>query len=247
MEAGGPTKPEDDGPEAGSIGQPVGEPFAGVGEQPKPQSLQDLIGTTGTPGQQQPMGADDIHPAPSTSRRSIPSWVSFTPMLTALLFAVLWFFMEGLPFADHDEYGAVPLTSAGDKPNPTVLAIPDGKVYIYFEERGLSDQDSVETPNGLAVEVRPADAPRKSAPLEVEEVPSFLFSTKTDSTGWEPHGKLDTEPGDYSFTATAESSFGQITVGKPPINPFGPPIVGSILIFALGAGATFLIVARRRG
>ncbi len=250
MESGGPTKPEDEkGAEQPPppVGEPLGQPV-GTGQPSRSQSLSDLVGSTGAQAPHgQPMSTPELQRALKTgTSRSVSGFVSFLPLLTALVFAVGWYFMEGLPFADHDEYGSVPVNSVRDKPEPTVVSIPEGKVYLYFEEGGLSDQDSVETPDNLAVEARPASAPRKSAPLKIEEVPSFLFSTKTDSTGWEPYGKLDTDGGDYSLTARAESGYGQITVGKPPINPFGPPVIGSILIFALGAALTFLIVSRRR-
>jgi len=165
------------------------------------------------------------------------------PTGVAAVLAFSWFIIGGLPFADHDEHGAVAIQGPGDKAQPREVSLEEGDYYLYFEERGLSDADTVSAPDGLKVTVRDVDAGgRNGTPVEVEDVPGFLFSSQVNDVGWEPYGKFEANEGTYAVSATADpSGFGSVTIGNPPINPFGPPIVGSILIALVGVLLSVLI------
>jgi hypothetical protein len=176
----------------------------------------------------------------------MPTALQFVPPLIVIGLAVLWYLIGGLPFADHDEHGKVKIADAGDGGPAGRVDLPDGKTYLYFEEYGLSDDSSPDRPDGLKVTILPQGAGKDAAPVTIDEVPGFLFSSKTNSTGWEPYGKIDVPAGVYRVRAEAPFAYGSVTFGNPPINPFGPPIVGSILILLVFGGIPALIIWRRQ-
>ena len=165
------------------------------------------------------------------------------PVTLGLALALAWYFIGGAPFSDHDEHGKVSV------PGQEALELPDGEVYLYFEESGLaSENDSADAPDDLEVFVGET---RKGERLEVEDV-SGLFSSQTNDTGWEPVGKIELpSAGIYVVAARGDASGSLepfLTVGNPPWDPFDEPAVGAILLFGfffLIGVVIFILVGRR--
>ena len=169
-----------------------------------------------------------------------------------VVIGVLWYVLGGLP-GDHDEYGAVAV------PGQQVIELPEGDVRLNFESgvTGSGDSRSVQDqPEGLEVRVSAAEGGEQ---IEVEDVPSWLFSSTGDTRGHEPLGEIDVpSEGPYRVQAIAEGAGGfaapaatrdapgtdsgpEVTVGAKPWNPLGTPLAGA-LIAAFAAGlATFLL------
>ena len=62
------------------------------------------------------------------------------------------------------------------------------------------------------------------------------LSHNINGTGRVPYGEMDVpQAGTYSVTATGSPTSAvspRVTFGEPPWNPFGPPIVGALIIMA---------------
>ncbi len=176
-------------------------------------------------------------------RRSIaPWWVALIILGAGLLVAIVWFALGGLPFTNHAAYGRVPVPGSG------AVVLPAGDVRISFEEDGIfGEDDSADMPADLAVVV---SGPAGAVPME--RISANLFSSSTNNTGHVPYGRIDS-PGAGSYQVSTTSSVPtsavspRVTFGEPPWNPFGPPIVGSILILApfLVLAVVFVLPLRR--
>jgi hypothetical protein len=186
-----------------------------------------------------------------------------TGLLVAVLLGVGWYILGGFP-GDHDEYGEVKV------PGAQVLSLPEGEVRLNFETRATQSGDSSildDQPEDLDVRITPA---RGGDEVEVEDVPSWLFSSTVDDRGHEPWGKADIPmAGDYLVEATASEYGGfkskpdsagsarsmppsidsgeAISVGKAPWTPFDSALAGAILVFGIFMAitlATSLIIRR---
>jgi len=165
-------------------------------------------------------------------------------LLVAVAAGVAWYAIGGLP-RGHADYGSLAV------PGRQVMALPDGEVRINFEgdATGSGDNRSIQDqPDGLAVRVTPASG---GAPLAVDDVPSWLFSSLSGDRGNEPFGKIDVPgAGSYRVQATADEFGGfdspaarrnvagtdsgpEITLGKEPWNPLGSPVLGAIVVACL--------------
>jgi hypothetical protein len=150
-----------------------------------------------------------------------------------LLVGGLWFLLGGLPFSNHTAYGRVPVPGSG------ALTLPAGVVWIHFEEDGISgENDSADMPPDLQVAVSGA-----GGTIPVVRLSENLFAFSTDNTGHVPYGRIDVSAGGLHQVSTAASAptsavAPRVTFGEPPWNPFGPPIVGALLLLG-----PFLIVA----
>jgi hypothetical protein len=164
-------------------------------------------------------------------------------LLVAVGLAIAWYTLGGFP-RDHDKYGEVPV------PGRAVFALPSGDVRLNFENHATHSGDSTtldDRPAGLAVQVTPQ---RGGAPLEVDDVPSWLFSSTSGSRGHEPYGKIDApSAGSYLVRASADGApappagkrpaEGQqpssvdegpaISVGQSPWTPGDSKLLGAIL------------------
>lgn len=184
-----------------------------------------------------------VPPAPPSSRRSVaPWWVGLIVLGVGAILAFAWFALGGLPFTNHAAYGRVPVPGVG------TLALPAATVRISFEEDGvIGEDDSADMPSDLLVVVT---GPGGDVP--VSRISENLFSSTTDTTGFVPYGQIEIESaGDYQVNASATEVTSavspRITFGEPPWNPFGPPIVGALLILApFALLALILILPLRR-
>ena len=166
--------------------------------------------------------------ASATRRRSIaPWWVALILLGVGALLGVIWFMIGGLPFTNHAAYGRVAVPGTG------ALSLPAGIVWIHFEEDGISgENDSADMPGDLQVAVTSS-----SGAVPITRLSENLFSSSTDNTGHVPYGRIDVPaPGSYQVTATAAQQTSavspRVTFGEPPWNPFGPLIVGALVVFA---------------
>src|SRR5829696_3563140 len=137
-------------------------------------------------------------------------------LLVAIGVAFAWYTLGGFP-RDHDKYGEVAV------PGKVVLALPSGDVRLNFENHATHSGDSTtldDRPPGLDVQVTPVGG---GAPLEVDDVPSWLFSATNGSRGHEPYGKIDVPTaGDYRVAAgdsAARVVFADADDGKPAPQP----------------------------
>jgi hypothetical protein len=175
-------------------------------------------------------------------------------LLLAIGLAAAWYTLGGFP-RDHDKYGEVAV------PGQAFVALPQGDVRLNFENHATHSGDSTtldDRPAGLQVLVTPA---RGGQPLEVGDVPSWLFSSTSGSRGHEPYGKIDV-PSDGIYlvsvsaegepvartkppTAAARPSVDEgpaISVGQSPWTPGDSKVLGAILcgvaVMALVLGFT---------
>ena len=170
-------------------------------------------------------GAYPAVTAPGARRRSIaPWWVALIILGTGAILALLWFAIGGLPFSDNDAYGQVPVPGQGQ------VTLPADEVWLYFEEEGIfGENDSADMPADLAVTVAgPGGA------LIISRVSDMLFSTSINNVGYVPFGRaVPDSPGTYAVTTAGSATSAvapRVTFGEGPWNPFGPPIVGAIVI-----------------
>lgn len=173
-------------------------------------------------------------------RPGIWGWISLGLLLTGALLAFVWWLIGGLPFGDHDRYAAIPV------PGSDTVELPEGDVRLHYQESGIPTEESAETPEGLEVRVTSRDG----RPVRVERISENLFSVTVEDTGHVPYGRLDV-PRAGTYTFNVELPRGSVTradpliaVGEPPINPFGAPIVGAIVIFVPFAAVSLLLFAR---
>jgi hypothetical protein len=120
-------------------------------------------------------------------------------LLLAVGLGVAWYVIGGFP-RDHDKYGEVRV------PGGAVLALPAGDVRLNFENHATHSGDSTtldDRPAGLTVRVTPTTG---GAPLPIDDVPGWLFSSTSGSRGHEPYGKVDVpRAGNYFVTAFDDS------------------------------------------
>jgi hypothetical protein len=163
--------------------------------------------------------------------------------VVAVLLGIGWYVLGGIP-RDHDKYGEVTV------PGTAVLALPDGDVWLNFENHATQSGDSTtidDEPPGLAVRVSPVAGGDE---LDVDDVPSWVSSTSGDR-GHEPWRKVDVpEAGDYFVVASPEGlpltppaqsapeapaeppsvdEGAAISVGAAPWTPLGSRLLGAIL------------------
>jgi hypothetical protein len=170
-----------------------------------------------------------MSPAPAQQRRRslAPSWVAPIVLGVGALLGAAWFMIGGLPFSNHAAYGRVPVPGTGD------LTLPAGVVWIHFEEDGISgEDDSADMPTDLQVVVTSA-----GGALAIERLSESLFSSSTNNTGHVPYGRIEVPAaGSYQVTTAAAQQTSavtpRVTFGEPPWNPFGPLIVGALVVFA---------------
>lgn len=176
-------------------------------------------------------------------RRSIaPWWVALIVLGVGALLGAVWFLLGGLPFSDHAAYGRVAVPGTG------VVTLPVGAVWIHFEEDGISgENDSADMPRDLQVVISSS-----SGPLAIARLSENLFSTSTNNTGHVPYGQIQVPAaGAYQvMTSAAQQTSAvspRVTFGEPPWNPFGPLIVGALVVFApFAVLALILLLPLRR-
>ncbi len=181
--------------------------------------------------------------APATRRRSLaPWWVALIVLGVGVFLGLIWFVLGGLPFSNHAAYGRV------DVPGSGAVTLPTGIVWLHFEEDGVfGENDSADMPSDLQVSVA-----GQAGGLEVERLSDMLFSVSTNNTGHVPYGRLEiANAGSYQVSTMGSPTSAvapRVTFGEPPWNPFGAPIVGSLVIlvpFALVALVMILPLRRR--
>jgi hypothetical protein len=138
--------------------------------------------------------------------------------------AFVWFVLGGLPFSNHAAHGQVTVPGQGQ------VSLPAGDVWLYFEEEGIfGENDSADIPSDLSV-----TATGPGGALVINRVSDMLFSTSVNNVGYVPFGRVELDsPGAYSVTTAGSATSAvapKVTFGEGPWNPFGPPIVGSLLI-----------------
>lgn len=165
-------------------------------------------------------------------------------LVLAVGLAIGWYVLGGFP-RDHDRYGEVSI------PGRALLALPSGDVRLNFENHATQNGDNTsldDQPAGLTVRVTSAAG---GAPLKINDVPSWLFSSTSGSRGHQPYGKIDVpSAGNYLIAATDDQAgpFSQgghtsgpvdppprvdagpaISVGQSPWTPGGSKLLGAIL------------------
>ena len=180
---------------------------------------------------------------PQQRRRSIaPWWAALIVLGVGLLLGLMWFLFGGLPFTNHAAYGRVAVPGAG------VVSLPVGAVWIHFEEDGISgENDSADMPGDLQVIVASS-----TGAIQVSRLSENLFSSSTNNTGHVPYGQMQVPAaGTYQVTTAAAQQTSavapRVTFGEPPWNPFGPLIVGALIVFApFAIVALILLLPLRR-
>jgi hypothetical protein len=170
----------------------------------------------------------------------------FSIVLGAIVGGVVaygWMLFGGVPH-DADRHGRVPV------PGKAVLTLPEGRVPIDHDDvmvGGGSNRVLEDAPAGLRVTVRPV---RGGRALDVESVPSWLFSSSSGDRGHEPFARVDVpRAGRYVVRASAdEPSSARLIAGAAPWTPFGSVPAGAVLaflvVFAIAAGPGLLIARR---
>jgi hypothetical protein len=177
-------------------------------------------------------------------------------LLLAIGLGTAWYVLGGFP-RDHDKYGEVAI------PGQAFLSLPEGDVRLNFENHATHSGDSTtldDRPPGLKVSVTSTfDESNMTnskgwghpgAPLAIDDVPTWLFSSTSGNRGHEPYGKIDVpNAGIYLVSAGADGepapsppkvvsldtelpsvdSGPAISVGQSPWTPFGSKLVGAIL------------------
>jgi hypothetical protein len=163
--------------------------------------------------------------APPPRRRSIaPWWVALIILAIGGILALVWFVLGGLPFSNHAAYGQVAVPGQGQ------VTLPASEVWLYFEEEGIfGENDSADMPGDLSV-----TASGSGGTLVISRVSDMLFSTSVNNVGYVPFGRVEPDSaGAYAVTTAGSATSAvapKVTFGEGPWNPFGPPIVGSLLI-----------------
>jgi hypothetical protein len=164
-------------------------------------------------------------------------------LLVAVVLGIGWYVLGGFP-RDFDKYGEITI------PGTAVLALPEGEVWLNFENHATQSGDSTtidDRPPGLTVRVSPVGG---GDALDVDDVPRWFSSTSGDR-GHEPWEKVDVpEAGDYFVVASTEGvpltppaesapsaaaeppsvdSGPAISVGQSPWTPFDSRLLGAIL------------------
>jgi hypothetical protein len=146
-------------------------------------------------------------------------------LVIAVGLGTAWYVLGGFP-RDHDKYGEVQV------PGQAHLALPAGDVRLYFENHATRSGDSTildDRPSGLEVRVTPSGG---SAQLQIDDVPSWLFSSTSGSRGHEPYGKIDVPSAGNYLVATSDDQGGGFKKGgynlvfqePPPTVDSGPAI-----------------------
>jgi hypothetical protein len=166
-------------------------------------------------------------------------------LVVAVVVAIGWYVLGGFP-RDHDKYGEVAV------PGQAVLSLPDGDIRLNFENSATRSGDTTsldDQPAGLTVQVTPVAG---GDPAEVEDGPSWIFSSTSGSRGHEPFGKVDLpDSGDYLVATSADGqpapkaapgtaaaadapkvdSGPAISVGQSPWTPLDSKFLGAVLCF----------------
>ena len=159
--------------------------------------------------------------------------------------AIGWYVLGGFP-RDHDKYGEVPV------PGVAVLELPDNDVRINFENHATHSGDSTtidDQPAGLTAVVTPVGGGEQ---LEVDDVPSWIFSSTSGDRGHEPWAKIDVPTaGPYLVAASSEGqpsprapktatptpdepkvdSGAALSFGAAPWTPLDSKFLGAVLVF----------------
>lgn len=186
-------------------------------------------------------------PAPQRRRSIAPWWAAAILLVVGLGLGAMWFLIGGLPFTNHAAYGRVTVPGTG------VVTLPVGVVWINFEEDGISgENDSADMPSDLLVVMGSTDA--IDLGLHIERLSENLFSSSNNNTGHVPYGQVRVPAaGTYQVTTSAAQQTSavspRVTFGEPPWNPFGPLIVGALIVFAPFAvlALVLLLPLRRAG
>src|SRR5262245_44118573 len=100
-------------------------------------------------------------------------------VIVGVVLAIGWYTLGGFP-RDHDKYGEISV------PGQAVLELPKGDVRLNFENHATHSGDSTtldNRPAGLQVQMSALDG---GEPLNIEDVPSWIFSSTSGSRGHEP-------------------------------------------------------------
>lgn len=144
------------------------------------------------------------------------------------LLAYGWTIFGGFP-VDADRYGRVPV------PGKKVVELPEGIVPLDHDnlmEGGGETRSLADRPDGLAIQITPANG--DGGALPVESVPSWLFTSSSGDRGHEPYGRIDVpKAGRYLVKTEADGPSGdpQIVLGAAPWNPGGSVYAGAALAF----------------
>ena len=184
--------------------------------------------------------------APTENRRWYQSssfwtgpFIWITGLVVGIIIGVGWYILGGFP-RDHDKYGTVAV------PGLVTIDLPEGDVRLNFENDAFRSGDSThieDQPDGLDVRVISATAGDE---VEVEDVPSWIFSSTVEDRGHEPYAKIDVpEAGSYVVQATDSASGGfeapppkgsaaddqgpEITIGQSPWTPLDSKVLGAVL------------------
>ena len=161
----------------------------------------------------------------SPPRRSLARWWgAAVPLFIGAILSFVWFVIGGLPFTDHAAYGRVPVPGAAQ------LSLPEAQVYLSFEEDGVGSEDSADSPADLVVTV----VGPTGASVPIERLSGSLYSINSDGTAREPYGRMDV-PAAGTHQVVVDATPGnarapRVTLGEAPWNPFGPPVVGALVI-----------------
>ncbi len=148
-------------------------------------------------------------------------------LVLAVGLAIGWYILGGFP-RDHDRYGEVAV------PGQAVLSLPAGDVRLNFENHATQNGDNTsldDQPVGLAVRVVPQEG--GGAPLKIDDVPSWLFSSTSGSRGHEPYGKIDVPSAGRYLVQAVDDASGPVPVGDSgwkgyaPLRASGTPSVDS--------------------
>lgn len=162
-------------------------------------------------------------------------------LLIGGMISLVWWLMGGYPFTDHDRYAAIPV------PGTAVAELPAGDVRIAYQESGIPDDLSADMPDGMLVRVVAGDGTE----LPVERISEDLFSIKGGDTGHVAYGKIDVpRAGEYTIQVEIPEDASTraapiVAVGEPPWNPFGPPIVGAMVVLAPFLFISAVLIALR--
>jgi hypothetical protein len=164
-------------------------------------------------------------------------------LIVGVILGIGWYILGGFP-RDHDKYGEVAV------PGQAVLALPEGDVWLNFENHATHSGDSTtidDRPPGLTVRVASVGGGEE---LDVDDVPSWVSSTSGDR-GHEPWAKIDVpEAGDYFVVTSPEDvpllppaesapsavaeppsvdSGAAVSVGQAPWTPLDSRFLGAVL------------------
>ncbi|UJA19501.1 hypothetical protein HJD18_04285 [Thermoleophilia bacterium SCSIO 60948] len=164
--------------------------------------------------------------------RGAKFWINgFLPVLfiaLAIGLAWAWNANGGWP-AGHDDSGVAKV------PGQSELDLPEGENRIYWqaEATGSGENRSVgERPDELAVRITPAGG---GEPAEIDDVPSWTFSSIVGDTGFEPYAEAEIDAaGPHEIVTKAPGGAipagAELTFGPPNWNPGGSLAAGTAMV-----------------